>query len=86
MRFINGQELPDDYQTFAYDGCHKIYLCANEEAEIAKENNGYCILPIKELPEVWRNSCSLRFIQDAETYKDWVPQFKGARFKGFGQR
>lgn len=86
MRFINSKELPSDYKTFAYDGCHKIYLCANEEAEAKMEGYGYQILPITQLPAAWRGSCSLRFIEDAETLKVWVPQFKGARFKGFGKK
>lgn len=86
LRFINGRELPSDYQTFAFDGCHKIYLCANDEAEVMMEGYGYQILPISQLPTAWKNSCSLRFIQDAETFEDWVPQFKGARFKGFGKK
>lgn len=68
----------NDYYTdakhFAFDGCHKIYLLNNKEQYEDAREAGYNIFDIKELPEVWKNSCHMRFINtwDLQTI---VPQF-----------
>lgn len=62
-------------KSFAYDGCHKIYLLESEEGlhEAAKLN--YQILPIEELPEIYETSCPLRFINTWDELKTIVSQF-----------
>jgi hypothetical protein len=70
---INGKEITA--QEFAFDGCHKIYLC--ESASDAKEamNSGYSIFPIDQLESTYESSCSLRFISNWKLNKNFVSQF-----------
>lgn len=65
-----------DYLGFVWDGCHKIYLIESES------DWGKCdaydraeMLPMDELPGVWRNTCPLRFINTYGTLRTIVPQF-----------
>jgi hypothetical protein len=55
------------YPGFIYEGCHKIYLCTEEEAKDWVAYHGYTWHPIAELQEVWDKSCSLRFINVIST-------------------
>lgn len=76
---INGIEVLGD--TFAYDGCHKIYICECQcdEEEAIKYN--YNIYPIEMIEEIWNNSCGLRFISNWGLDKYYVPQFEDAEFE-----
>ena len=47
---INGQTSPAT--EFAWDGCHKIYLLDNGDADKNGEA-GYKVLPVSELQRVW---------------------------------
>ena len=76
---INNQTT--DSKLFAYDGCHKIYLIESEEEKKEVEKTSYKIKPIEDLPEVFKNSCPLRFISNWSLTKQFVTQFEGARFK-----
>lgn len=60
MITINDVNVPT--KEFAFDGCHKIYLVSSDEGRNELIGYGYTILPISDLPDVWENSCSLRFI------------------------
>jgi hypothetical protein len=43
--------------------------------------------PIDVLPDMYSESCPLRFISEAETFKYFVPQFQNiTTFKNFGYR
>ena len=66
---INGQTSPAT--EFAWDGCHKIYLLDNGDADkngkygymLSKNGEaGYKVLPVSELQRVWDQSCPLRFL------------------------
>ena len=46
----------------AWDGCHKIYMLQEEQAETEARDMGYTVFAASELPEIWDSSCSLRFV------------------------
>ncbi len=60
--------LTPDATEFAYDGCHKIYLIstAEDRAEMVDCGYGCDIRPVSELPDVWEETCPLRFISPAD--------------------
>ena len=58
---INGEDVSKAI-SFAYDGCHKIYLCKNEEEENEHIDCGYAIYQLNDLPQIFENTCELRFI------------------------
>lgn len=60
----------------AFDGCHKIYLCATMEEVVEALGYSYNIHEIEELPTLWDKSCGLRFIScwDVETKKPLISQ------------
>lgn len=61
---------------FAWDGCHKIYLCQNMGDIQEMLAYGYDIYPIEQLRTVWKNSCPLRFIHPASLKgANILPQF-----------
>lgn len=75
---INGKTVIGEH--FAYEGCHKIYICENQEdIEKAKEI-GYIILDISEIEDVYNKSCELRFIRNWALTELYVPQFENAEF------
>ena len=77
---INGVEVVGN--EFAYDGCHKIYICESENDKKEAVAIGYEILPIEILEETWNNSCPLKFISNWMLDKYYVPQFDNAEFEG----
>lgn len=83
MRMINGIEIKA--KKFAYDGCHKIYLIDNMEAEKEAKKYGYKIYNIKKLVDCYIYSCSLRFISRwDENITSIVDQFaEEVVFEGF---
>lgn len=66
--------------TFAYDGCHKIYLIEDEIDEKEAIKSGYSVLPIEKLKETYKDSCSLKFISNWKLDKNYVGQFAKAVF------
>jgi hypothetical protein len=77
---INGKETKA--KSFAYDGCHKIYLLENEEEWEDALSNDYDVYPISKLQEKFDSSCSLRFISPWNLDKrNYVNQFEDAVFE-----
>lgn len=76
---INGIEVLGD--TFAYEGCHKIYICECQCDEEEAVGYGYKIVPIEFLEDVWNDSCQLRFIRNWALDKIYVGQFEDAKFE-----
>ncbi|EHB48612.1 hypothetical protein MycrhDRAFT_5453 [Mycolicibacterium rhodesiae JS60] len=67
---------------FAYDGCHKIYLIIWGGDRETMLDCGYTeadIYPIEKLPEVWADTCPLRFISSADLSVQYVEQCQAAR-------
>lgn len=66
------------YKGFVWDGCHKIYLIENAkdwtECSAYEMNE---ILPMSDLPSIWRKTCPLRFINTYGTLKTIIPQCSG---------
>jgi hypothetical protein len=75
---ING--MPVMGLMFAFDGCHKIYVCESDEEAQQARDMGYELHPIKELERVFSSSCNLRFISNLKLDKHYVRQFQRARF------
>jgi hypothetical protein len=77
---INGKETKA--KSFAYDGCHKIYLLENEEEWEDALDNDYDVYPISKLQEKFDSSCGLRFISPWNLDKrNYVNQFEDAVFE-----
>lgn len=73
--WINDQVI--EATEFAYDGCHKIYLIIWGGDRDLMLDCGYTadrIHPIEELPEVWAETCPLRFISSADLTAHYVEQ------------
>ena len=75
---VNG--VPVTGQTFAYDGCHKIYVCESPSDEAEASAGGYSILPIEQIEDTFWNSCGLEFIENWSLTKSFVRQGDDARF------
>jgi hypothetical protein len=72
---INDQVI--EATEFAYDGCHKIYLIIWGGDRDLMLDCGYTadhIHPIEELPEVWADTCPLRFISSADLSAHYIEQ------------
>lgn len=76
---INGKKT--NAKSFAYDGCHKIYLCETPEDQSDAEASGYSIYPIENLWATFEDSCALRFISNWQLDKSFVSQFEDAVFQ-----
>ena len=77
---INSIEITQ--KTFAYDGCHKIYLLNSDDDKKEALDLGYYILPINQIEEVYLNSCELRFINTWKSLESIVGQYENAIFEG----
>lgn len=75
---VNG--IPIEASQFAYDGCHKIYVCESPSDVREAAAGGYSVLPIEQLEETFRNSCGLEFISNWSLTKQFVRQFEEACF------
>lgn len=64
----------------AYDGCHKIYICEDEEDVNKAIEIGYEIHDISELEKLYNISCQLVFISNWKLSIQYVPQFSEAEF------
>ena len=77
---INGKKVIGEH--FAYEGCHKMYVCEDQQdIDEVNNSNGYDLVPISELPHVWEISCPLRFISNWKLDKQYVNQFEEAVFE-----
>ena len=74
---ING--IKTDAKEFAYDGCHKIYLIENDNDKKECLETSYEILPISKLKQTYKNSCSLKFINNWSLTTSFVSQFENAK-------
>ena len=77
---INGKQVKTN-GFFAYEGCHKIYICEDSADIKMMKQYGYEILPIASLREVYEGSCSLKFINNAKLTIVYAPQGKNAIFE-----
>ena len=64
----------------AFDGCHKIYICENDEDLAEAKECGYKIHELDELKTLFEKSCSLKFIYNWSLTKFYVEQFEDAKF------
>ena len=79
---INGQEVVGE--SFAYDGCHKIYVIESIRDREDAKGSGYDIYPIKELKKKYNCSCGLQFISNWSLTKSYVNQLEDAEFEAWG--
>ncbi len=70
---INGNMIRAE--EFAFDGCHKIYICESTSESEEAMQSGYTILPIDQLESAYERSCALRFISNWRLDKTFVEQF-----------
>ena len=71
--------------SITWEGCHKIYICLDQESHNQLIEYEYEMVPVKDKAEAlaqlydwWEVSCGLRFIQGVEgedTFHDVIPQF-----------
>ena len=59
---INETEI--NAESFAFDGCHKLYVLNDRKEENEAKELGYNIYPISSLPKAFVRSCPLRFIDE----------------------
>lgn len=64
----------------AFDGCHKIYICENDEGLEEAKEYGYKIHELNELENLFNKSCMLKFIYNWSLTKYYVCQFEDAKF------
>jgi hypothetical protein len=80
---INGKTITA--KEFGYDGCHKIYLINTENDKKELYEAGYTdadFFPIDELKDKFEDSCSLKFIENADLKGGHiVNQFEEAIFE-----
>ena len=62
MRTINGIEIKA--KTFAYDGCHKIYILKDNKAKREAIKLGYDVYDIRDIATCYIYACPLRFINE----------------------
>jgi hypothetical protein len=75
--YINGRTVPAEGLVFVYDGCHKVYLIDSEEGRRQMFESGWSEYDFQhpsELPAVWEETCSLRFISNADLKRMYVQQ------------
>ena len=71
----NGREYHSPADSFAYDGCHKIYLIESAQDMEEARTAGYEIHPIDELTDCYFGSCGLEFVNNWSLTKTYVEQF-----------
>ena len=67
--------------SFAYEGCHKIYICETLDDVEEAQGYGYIILPLNKLQDTFESSCDLRFIRNWRLDVNYVGQGERARFE-----
>lgn len=75
---INGIEVIGN--SFAYDGCHKIYILETKEDAAEALSYGYEIIPIAHVENAYRNSCGLEFISNWALTTHYAEQSETAKF------
>lgn len=84
------RKVAEGYTHFLFDGCHKFYLLKSGILTKNLKDSGWeqrDVYPIDVLPDMYSESCPLRFIDEAETLKTIVPQFQNIiTFRNFGYR
>jgi hypothetical protein len=76
---INNKEVVG--MSYAFDKCHKLYICETESDEVRLKELGYEIHPIETIERSWHKSCELRFIHNADLTKTYVLQGQEALFE-----
>lgn len=76
---VNGKEIKGN--KFAYDGCHKIYICEDKEDIKEAVELSYGIFDIRQIEEIYEDSCPLRFISNWKLDKNYIEQFSQAKFE-----
>ena len=64
----------------AYDGCHKIYICENNEDIEEAKKAGHKIHELNELEDLFNKSCALVFIYNWNFTEFYVGQGESAKF------
>lgn len=81
---INGKEVKVNETVantkFAYEWCHKIYICETPEEEKRMAELGYELIPLSEIEKVYSGSCDLKFISNSDLTTDYAEQCKEAIF------
>ena len=75
---INGGD--HEVEHIAFDGCHKIYFINTDESKKEAKEFGYTLYTptANNLKQIWRDSCSLKFIQKWEGFNNVISQsFEG---------
>lgn len=73
--YINGD--PIEARGFMWDGCHKIYLIRSDEDLARMVGAGWdvdTVVPLEHLPDIWEQSCGLRFISSGDLSETYVSQ------------
>lgn len=65
---------------FAFDNCHKIYICDSGSDEGEARDAGYSILPIADIQATYEKSCQLRFISNWQLTERYAAQCEDADF------
>ena len=79
------KEAVDSAVSITWEGCHKIYICLDQESHEQQIAYGHQVIPVKDKSEAlnqlyeWFDvSCGLRFINAIEgggtTFHDVIPQ------------
>lgn len=61
-------------KAIAYDECHKIYIIKKEAEVWEALGNNYVIYPMEALKDLYKQSCSLKFISSWDLKKTYVKQ------------
>lgn len=70
LKYINGTDV-SHCKGFVFDGCHKIYVCENEEQYKDMQKFEYNILhPMETLEKTFDDTCPMRFISFADVKSD----------------
>lgn len=70
---INDQEI-NNAKSFAFDGCHKIYICESVADERDAASCGYSIHNIADLEVAYLSSCGWEFISNWKLTQQYVEQ------------
>lgn len=75
---INGNTVNAKF--FAFDNCHKIYICESDKDVDDALITGYEVYPIRQIKNAYENSCPLKFISNWALDKYYVSQCENAKF------
>jgi len=70
-----GLRIASEYgDKFAFDGCHKIYILNTLKEEKQAIKDEYRIYDIKNLKDIYKNSCPLKFVSSWNLKISFVKQ------------